>query len=333
MCSIATQSRPLCDLCGSEGILVQSNVSDPDDQIPGNWSFRRCPNPDCGLYWLDPAPLVTELWKAYTSYHTHTRDASGKLERSFLSLFNRLIKLVLLPIWLSNGLRRDMRYLRFMTLEHEPAGRLLDVGCGAGRLLNRMRKQGWEVEGIDFDPQAASKVAARYGIKTHVGDLAACKLPDSSFDAITMSQTMEHLFDPRSTLTECLRILKPGGKLIMTTPNVKSIGAAEFGSWWRGWEAPRHLHMFSVKTLAHLTQKSGFDIIEARSYSSDSAGIYRVSKYNRIKHQGGVPFPAKLWMLAWGYYKELCEHQKQGALPNTGQNVLVRARKPVHGTD
>jgi 2-polyprenyl-3-methyl-5-hydroxy-6-metoxy-1,4-benzoquinol methylase len=330
MIEIATSPAPICFDCGASGFTIQENVKEPDGRISGDWAFRQCSNKDCGLVWLDPAPLETELWKAYTSYHTHTRDASGKMEKSLLSLFNRLVRLVLLPLWLGNGLRREMRYLRFMTLEHEPAGRLLDVGCGAGRLLNRMRKRGWEVEGIDFDPQATSKVAARYGIKTHVGDLVACHLPDAFFDAITMSQTIEHLYDPRLTLAECMRILKPGGKLIMTTPNINSVGAAEFGRWWRGWEAPRHLHMFSVDTLVRLTQKAGFEIIEARSYSADSAGIYRVSEYNRAKQQGSVSFPARLWLVAWGYYKELREHRRQGVLRNTGQNVLVRACKPLH---
>lgn len=329
MHDIETQPKPSCDFCHSEGIVVQENVSDPDGKIQGYWCFKKCTNPVCGVCWLDPAPLETELWKAYTSYHTHTRIHSSKLKKTILSLLNRLIKLTLIPFWLSNGLWKEMRYLKFMALKHEPPGKLLDVGCGAGRLLNRMRKQGWVVEGIDFDPQAANKVGSRYGIRTHVGDLSANLLPKASFDAITMSQTIEHLSQPSLTLAECMRILKPGGKLIITTPNVKSLGAAEFGSYWRGWEAPRHLHMFSVESLTLLIQKSNFEIVEARSYSSDSAGIYRVSKYNQTKRLGNVSFFFQLQILVWGYYKELCEYKKQSILPNTGQNVLISARKPL----
>lgn len=327
---IITASRLSCDFCGTPGIPAQTDISDPDGRIPGEWGFRRCPNPDCGLYWLDPAPLQTELWKAYTTYHTHTRDSSNKLERNILSLAHRFIRLALLPVWVSSGLKREADYLRFMTLAGEPAGKLLDVGCGAGRLLNRMKKRGWEVEGIDFDPQAAAKTAKRYGIRTHTGDLADCALPDASFDAITMSQTIEHLFNPRATLDECLRILKPGGKLIMTTPNVDSIGAAEFGPFWRGWEPPRHLHMFSVGSLARFTRKAGFDVIEARSCTSGSAVVYRVSEFNRRKRDGKVSFLAKLRLLAWGYRKELQEYGKQKTRHDTGQNILVRAVKPLN---
>ncbi len=307
---------------------MQSDVLDPDGVISGGWGFRKCSDPECGIYWLDPAPVEDELWKAYTSYHTHTRDTSGKLERGMLSLINRLFKLALLPVWMANGLRREMKQLRFMTLKYEPAGKLLDVGCGAGRFLNRMRKRGWEVEGIDFDPQAANKVMARYGIKTHIGDLAACALPADSYDVITMSQAVEHFYDPRAVLSECLRILKSGGKLIITTPNVNSMGAAEFGAYWRGWEAPRHLHLFSTEALKHLTQTCGFEVIEARTYSSDSAGVYRVSKSSQMKAGGKISFFDRLWLLGWGYYKELREYQKQRTALNTGQNVLICACKP-----
>ena len=163
------------------------------------------------MCWLDPAPPPHELWKAYATYHTHTRKSGQRFGKAMLSLAHRFIKLTLLPLWIFSGLKREADYLRFMTLAREPVGKLLDVGCGGGRFLNRMKKRGWTVEGTDFDEQATRKVSARYGIKTHVGDLTQCALPANSFDVITMSQTIEHLYDPLATLHESLRILKPGG--------------------------------------------------------------------------------------------------------------------------
>lgn len=331
MDSITSSAKPLCDLCGAEGSLAQDKVSDPDGGIAGDWSFRRCSNTACGVLWLAPAPLETELWKAYASYHTHTRNSSNKLAKVALSLAHRLLKLILFPVWFINGLKREADYLRYMTLSNEPAGKLLDVGCGAGRFLNRMRKRGWDVEGVDFDPQAARKVSERYAIKTHVGDLVACALPAESFDVITMSQAVEHLFDPRANLKECLRILKPGGLLVMTTPNVASRGAAMFGAFWRGWEPPRHLHLFSVASLRQLTEGAGFAVIEARSYSAGSAVVYRVSRANQLARDGVTANP--LALLAWSYRQELSEYLDQKSARDTGQNVLVSARKPTQGAD
>lgn len=325
---IASEPRPLCVLCGSAGNIVQSGITDPDGNLSGTWSFQRCANPTCGVYWLDPAPPPQELWKAYATYHTHTRKSSGRLAKATLSLAHRLIKLSLMPLWTINGLKREADYLRFMTLAHEQVGKLLDVGCGGGRFLNRIKKRGWQVEGIDFDEQATKKVTTRYGITTHVGDLSQCALPANSFDVITMSQTIEHLYDPNATLRESLRILKPGGLLVMTTPNVNSLSATEFGAFWRGWEAPRHLQLFSVESLQQLTQNAGFEVIEARTYSAGSAVVYRVSRTNQQARK--LSWLEELNMLIWSYRKELHEYRVQNTQPHTGQNVLIRARKPVH---
>jgi 2-polyprenyl-3-methyl-5-hydroxy-6-metoxy-1,4-benzoquinol methylase len=323
--SIASEARPLCDLCGSTGTLAQSGIADPDGNLEGTWGFQRCDS--CGVYWLDPAPPVHELWKAYATYHTHTRRPGHRLGRAIFSLVHRCLRLGLLPLWMASGLKREADYLRFMTLADEPAGRLLDVGCGGGRFLNRMKRRGWQVEGTDFDEQAAKKVTARYGIRTYVGDLAQCELPADSFDVITMSQAIEHLYDPKGTLRECLRVLKPGGLLVMTTPNALSRGAAEFGAFWRGWEAPRHLHLFTVESLRRLTESAGFDVAEARTYSTGAAVVYRVSRTNQLG--GKLSWLQELGLLNWSYRKELQEHRAQQTEPHTGQNVLIRARKPT----
>lgn len=330
MDSIISEPRPLCDLCGSAGNLVQTGIPDPDGNLGGTWGFQRCTNPACGVYWLDPAPPPHELWKAYVSYHTHTRKSGNRLAKAMLSLVHRLIRLGLLTLWMISGLKREADHLRFMTLAHEPVGKLLDVGCGGGRFLNRMKKRGWKVEGIDFDVQATNKVTARYGIQTHVGDLTQCALRANSFNVITMSQTIEHLHDPIATLHESLRILKPGGLLVMTTPNVNSLGANEFGAFWRGWEAPRHLHLFSVESLQQLTQRAGFEVTEACTYSAGSAVVYRVSRTNQQKQNGKISWLNELSLLIWSYRKELQEYRAQTIYPHTGQNILVCAHKPVH---
>jgi len=266
------------------------------------------------------------MWKAYVTYHTHSQKLDGRLLRLLLSLGHRFILLAWLPSAIASGLKREANSLHFMTLGSERPGRLLDVGCGGGRFLRRMQRRGWQVVGTDFDQQAARKVSARYGIETHVGDLQQCNLPASSFDAITLSQTIEHLYTPMTTLHECLRLLKPGGLLVMTTPNAVSLGAKKFGGNWRGWEAPRHLQLFTVQSLKTLTQQAGFAVEEARTCSAGSAVVYRAS---RDIADGG---PGSLWhrfqTLSWGYEMELQEQRKQWTQPLSGQNILIRGRKP-----
>ncbi len=266
------------------------------------------------------------MWRAYASYHTHTKKHDHRLAKSLLSLAHRLIRLAYLPAFITSGLKQDASALRFMMLGDVTPGRLLDVGCGGGRFLRRMQKRGWQVVGTDFDEQATRKVSERYGIETHVGDLPQCALPAASFDAITLSQAIEHLYDPQATLRECLRLLKPGGLLVMTTPNATSLGATGFGPNWRGWEAPRHLQLFTVASLSALTRAAGLDIVEARTCSAGSAVVYRVSR--EIAEGGLGDGWHKLSALAWSYGKELYEQQAQANQPATGQNVLIVARKP-----
>ena len=332
MNDIRTSPTPNCFVCGSAGILVQSNVMDPDGTIAGEWAFRKCPNKGCELVWLDPTPLESELWKAYTTYHTHTCNTSNKIEKYLLSLANRLVKTALFPIWISNGLWREANYLRYMTLRNTPPGKLLDVGCGGGRFMNRMARMGWEVEGIDFDEKTTEKITRRYGMKTYTGDLVSCGFPDASYDAITMSHTIEHLFDPDKTLKECMRILKPGGRLVITTPNVEGIAATLFGRFWRGWEPPRHLHLFSVMTLRNFLLKGGFEISEIRSSSAGAAGVYRASRAIQQKESYPVSLIFRLWLIFWSYQKELIEFEAQKTGQHAGQNLLACALKPLQPT-
>jgi len=325
--SIVCHPQATCELCGSTGQVVQAGIKDPDGHLDGEWRFQACANKDCGVYWLDPTPPPSELWKAYATYHTHTQKKVSKFSKAILSLAHRLIKLGFLPLFIRAGLQRDAKYLKLMALGDLPKGQLLDVGCGGGRFLARMKKRGWDVEGTDFDAQAAEKVSKRYGITTHVGDLPDCKLPSNTFDAITMNQTVEHLYDPKATLEACLRILKPGGVLVMTTPNVDSLGAQMYGAHWRGWEAPRHLHLFSTASLKRLSEQAGFIVEEARTSSAGAAVVYRVSE--ALAHGADVSWLTQAARLFRSYQQELAEQHMQSEQALTGQNVVVRLRKPV----
>lgn len=325
--SIVCHPQPRCELCGSAGKVMQSGVKDPDGNLDGSWSFQKCSNKSCEVYWIDPTPPASELWKAYATYHTHTQEKSRKFGKIMLSLLHRFIKLGFLPAYIWRGLQQDAIYLKLMTLGGTPKGKLLDVGCGGGRFLLRMRKRGWDVEGTDFDKQAVNKVKQRYGMTAHVGDLPDCQLPDNTFDAITMNQTVEHLYNPKATLVEGFRILKPSGVLVMVTPNVDSLGAQMYGSCWRGWEAPRHLHLFSTASLKRLCEQVGFEIEEARTSSAGSAVVYRVS--DAIAHGEGAPWLTQATRLFHSYQQELAENIAQLDRPLTGQNVVIRARKPL----
>jgi 2-polyprenyl-3-methyl-5-hydroxy-6-metoxy-1,4-benzoquinol methylase len=250
---IRTQRRPDCCLCGARGDELYLGLDDRLFNAPGTWSFNRCPNPDCGLVWLDPMPLEEDLQLAYRDYFTH-RD-KPVLRRG---IARKIVHGIYQALLWATGLAHQRAELRSMYLRGTPPGRLLEVGCGDGSQLANLRAMGWEVEGQEVDAAAAERARAQYGLRIHLGTLHEAGLPDAVFDVVTMSHVIEHVSDPVALLKVCHRILKPSGVLIAVTPNINSLAHRWFGSCWLALDPPRHLHLFSPTTLRKVAARAAF---------------------------------------------------------------------------
>ncbi|MEZ4223114.1 MAG: methyltransferase domain-containing protein [Polyangiaceae bacterium] len=99
-------------------------------------------------------------------------------------------------------------------------GTLLDLGCGDGRIGERLQRLGYQVTGLDVSG-AALDHARRRGLGTIVGDVSeALPIESASFDAVFAGEVIEHLFAPDAFLAEVFRVLRPGGRVVLTTPNL-----------------------------------------------------------------------------------------------------------------
>jgi SAM-dependent methyltransferase len=149
-----------------------------------------------------------------------------------------------------------------------------------------MQRQGWEVQGIDPDP-AAVAYAATLGLDVSCSSLPEAGLPENSFDAVTMSHVIEHVADPVELMAECRRILKPGGLLVVVTPNTKSLGRRIFRSSWYPWETPRHLMLFAPEHLRLCAARAGLKVEKLATPSRAARGMWHLSRI--LKRDGSLP--------------------------------------------
>ena len=294
--NIRSQSRPNCILCGAPGAILYSDLEDLQFYCaPGKWTIKQCPDPACRLAWLDPMPLADDLWKAYRTYYTHEvlttkhgiratlKHAFDYARKGYLAwkLGYREAatwpqKMAGLLLYLHPGYRLQAE-LSVMQLPARPGGRVLDIGCGSGWLTAFLGSLGWEAVGIDVDPESI-KAARSRGLDVRLGTLEAQGFPADYFDAVLMNHVIEHIHDPLEHLGECHRVLKKGGVLSLATPNVASLGHERFHQYWRGLEPPRHLYIFSPKSLQYLVFSVGFSIQTLTTVGRMAAYIYQESQ-------------------------------------------------------
>ncbi len=340
--SIRTRSCPKCYLCERKGQLLYENLTDRLFGAPGEWNLRRCPNPKCGIVWLDPTPLEEDISKAYRTYYTHEPDVPSQ-DNSARRLQSRIRMGYLrtryryhqdsqtrwdpffaLLAYLDPVRRANFDFSVFY-LKSQPHGRLLELGCGNGRKLKSMKELGWQVEGVDFDPAAVGQARER-GINVHLGTLADQKFPDEKFDAITASHFIEHLPDPLGTLQECRRVLTPGGLLVLLTPNAASWGHRIYHEDWRGLEPPRHIHLFTPSSLAVMCRLAGLNVRLCRSTVRGSGMLLASRLLRRAAKGDSTRFPA--WPLRlWEELRTLAQWAGSFVDSQAGEEVLLISRK------
>ena len=323
--ALLTEQKSHCMLCGSMGRPSYEGLQDRLFGAPGTWALVRCPDPSCGLFWLNPMPLAEELSKAYRNYYTHDvplprtgwrrlyegakdgyraiRYGYGKGSVRGLDCLLGLV-LFLLPS------RRSHLDFAFHELCALPRGHLLEIGCGNGELLERMQRWGWRVEGLEIDPIAARRAQDK-GLTVHSVDLHTASFPDDSFDAIVSSHGLEHVYDPLSMLRDCRRVLKSRGRLVLATPNLDSWGHRTYLGSWRGLEPPRHLHLFTPQALLTALAKAGFQMVQWQTTIRGAKDIFRAS--------GLGPWGAE--------FREFVEWIYLHVNPGAGEELIVIAVK------
>lgn len=266
-----------CPACSSaDHRSLYRNLRDRNfGTAPGQFELRSCIA--CSSLFLNPRPTRDAAWISYRSYYTHSDDDQPRgLRRLVRAVRNsairqrygyeldptlsRLVATLATPALRSPVVRwRAERSVRHLENATGPSTRLLDLGCGNGEFLELAEACGWRATGIDMDEQAVA-IARERNLDAHVGEVeqAVELFSGETWDVVTMAHVVEHLHDPGAAIEAAAKLLRPGGRLWLATPNPSSLAHELFGIDWFHLDPPRHLVLFSPRALVRLVGEHGF---------------------------------------------------------------------------
>jgi SAM-dependent methyltransferase len=255
-------SQSLCISCGESGSFRRRYVKD-------DYGIEECPH--CGLVQLVPTPSPETLAALYhdDSYFGGGEGNSGysqyeSQESEYLATF-----------------REDVRRIG----EFLPEGRILEVGCGYGYFLQCALDAGYDAYGIDLSPAAVKRAAERYRGRVFLGLLDEVpQIQEQTFDVIFASHLIEHITEPGAFLRTASRMLRPGGLIVMVTPNIKSLLARLSGSRWVSFKIPEHVSYFDPTTITELLSRSGYAVRAVDSAYQYYALPFVASRVRELLH-------------------------------------------------
>ena len=224
--------------------------------ILDEYTFSRCTG--CGLLLQNPQPRSSELVQRYDEeYFAYERENESQFfQLMLLGLRDVGFFSDVEPILESSGIKRSF----------------LDIGCATGRLLEYMKQRGWQEKGVEVCVPAALYARDERGLDISICTLEEAGLEEASFDIIHASHLIEHLTRPDEFVRELYKVLKPGGRVFLTTPNCSGMQALLFGKAWRSAIAD-HMFLFSRLTLSRLLEKYGFTIEGVKTWGGIAAGM------------------------------------------------------------
>ena len=235
-----------CDLCGSSDVDVLRPAApatrSPQDLVRIFRASSDVPLVDrlvkcrgCGLVYVSPRVRAPEIVASYTAGEdpAFVSQADAR-ERTFTTSVERIEALTGGP------------------------GRVFDIGTAGGSFLAAARARGWQVDGCEPNRWLAEWGRRHYGIDIRPGPLTDQDLAGARYDVVTLWDVVEHLPEPSAILAQVSDMVKPGGYLILTFPDIGSPSARALGRFWP-FLSSVHLYYFSKQTMAAMLRKHGFE--------------------------------------------------------------------------
>lgn len=255
-------NRIPCDLCGSNEHKFLFEAKDRLHGFEGTFSYVICKN--CGLVFMNPQIAPGEIVKFYPpDYAPHKAKVNTKQPAQF-------------------AIKHKLKKRPFVTSlckRLTKQSKVLDIGCGNGNFLYEIKTAtGCHVYGIDISKTAAKTARESYDIDVFTGTILEASFPDNYFDAITAWAFLEHVNNPSEVLMKMSNLLRNDGLCIISIPNFDSFNARLFKDKWFHLDCPRHLYIFTARTIAGLFEKSNLKIKKI-IYNKSSKGILGSLQY------------------------------------------------------
>ena len=297
-----------CPLCERSGAPQVFTSRDRIHAIPGSFAIHRCES--CNAYFIQPRLSAAELARYYPEKYGRYRHGRSLNKKNYQGwqrfILEHYYGYPARDGGHTNGLKRALAWaLSLFTaggvLPYRGSGKILDVGCGGGGYLYRLKQWGWD--GYGLEPSATGVEQARsLGLNVAHGMVEDGGFESEFFDVIRLSNVVEHLPNPKETFREIRRILKSDGIVYLTVPNTRSLVFWLFRENWYALDAPRHVISYSPKTLTVLAEASGFEVAEM-DFAAGPFNFVRSMKY--LAAAKGQHWPPWLRRIRWDRSKPL----------------------------
>ncbi len=294
-----TASCPLCDRAGAHRLFL---TRDRIHNLPGIFGVHRCMS--CHAVFIQPRLNETEISAYYPEQYGRFR-LSKSLNKKHYRGWQRFVlehyyDYPPLNVRHRSRLKRAGAWLlSFVTvkgvLPYRGEGKILDVGCGGGSYLYRLKQWGWKTYGVE-PSETGAKQARGLGLSVHHGALTDAQFPEAFFDVVRLSNVLEHLSDPKATLQEIRRILKTDGVVYVTVPNTRSLVFWLFQENWYALDSPRHVISYCPRALQTLCDATGFEIASV-NFKAGPFNFVRSVKY--FFEEKGKHWPRWIREIPW----------------------------------